>query len=201
MKGAPVFGLVLAGGFSRRMGRDKALLSMNGRPQALWTADLLARRCERVMISCRPGQNLGEATEVERVHDVEEGGGPLMGMCLAARRYPDAAWLVAACDLPRLGPEVVDELLDHREDGRDAVAFRSVHDGLPEPLFALYEPGFVPVWEEALRRERRCPRKLLIEQAERVKLVDLSVSDALDNANTPEDLARMTPCGVAGGGK
>lgn len=183
---APVYGLVLAGGFSRRMGRDKALLDYHGLPQALWTAQLLSAVCEKVFFSCRADQDLGQEGGFPRIHDAVEGKGPLVGMVTAAHQHPQAAWLVLACDLPRLTSATLEDLLRHR--ALDATAFRSPFDGLPDPLCALYEPAFVPVWEAALAADRRCPRKLLLENADRVSLLDPADPQSLDNANTPDEL-------------
>jgi molybdopterin-guanine dinucleotide biosynthesis protein A len=186
----PVYGLVLAGGFSRRMGQDKARLRYHGKPQALWTAHLLQDVCERVFYSCRAEQDLGEADtgEFRRIPDVAEGKGPLAGMVGAFRRFPCAAWLIVACDLPNLSPSLVEFLVERRTPGHGVTAFRSASDGLPEPLCALYEPGFAPMLEAALADDRRCPRKLLIERGGRVALHALPDPRALDNFNTPEDL-------------
>lgn len=183
---APVYGLVLAGGFSRRMGQDKALLDYHGLPQALWTARLLSGLCEKVFYSCRAGQDLGDEGGFPRIHDALEGKGPLVGMVTAAYQYPHAAWLVVACDLPRLTSAALEDLLRHR--ALDATAYRSPFDGLPDPLCALYEPAFLPVWEAALATDRRCPRKLLLEHPDRVTLLDPNDPCSLDNANTPDEL-------------
>ncbi len=185
---APLYGLVLAGGYSRRMGQDKALLEYHGVPQALWTARLLATRCPRVFLSCREEQNLGDGGAFPRIHDDIPNAGPFGGMLAAAALHPDVAWLVAACDLPSVTPTALDDLLLGRAG--DATAFRGAQDGLPEPLFTIYEPAFVPLWRQAMGQGRRCPRKLLIEQATRVTLLTPRDPRALDNANTPQDYDR-----------
>jgi molybdopterin-guanine dinucleotide biosynthesis protein A len=186
---APLYGLVLAGGQSRRMGRDKAVLEYRGVPQALWTARLLATRCPRVFFSCRAGQDLGDSREFPRIHDDIPGAGPLGGMITAATCHPHVAWLVAACDLPCLTPTAIDDLLLGRAG--DATAYRGAKDGLPEPLFTIYEPAFAPIWRQAMAQGCRCPRKILMDQAARVTLLTLRDPRALDNANTPQDYERF----------
>ena len=57
------------------------------------------------------------------------------------RAIPDAAWLVLACDLPLLDQQTLGHLLRSRRRERQATAYRSSHDGLPEPLCAIYEPS------------------------------------------------------------
>lgn len=187
----PLFGLVMAGGFSRRMGRDKATLALHGASQALWTARLLEPICERVFVSCREEQPLDdlEGTGFPRIHDTEAGRGPMVGILSAARQHPGVDWVVVACDLANLTSETLAALKQHQARiAADAIAFRSAHDGLPEPLCAIYRSEFMPVLEEALAQDRRCPRKLLIEQESRIHLLELPDPRALDNFNTPQDL-------------
>lgn len=189
----PILGLVLAGGRSRRMGRDKATLVYPGRtlPQWLVMAQLLQTACDRVALSLRSDQLLPGAESWTVLRDPEESQGPLTGLLTALSAYPDHACLAVACDLPHLDRATLGQLLAARGHAR-VTAFRSSHDGLPEPLCALYEPGF---GEELLRRAgqgMRCPRKILIEAGAQVRLVDLAHPQALDNANTPEDFARIT---------
>jgi molybdopterin-guanine dinucleotide biosynthesis protein A len=188
MSKIPVYGLVLAGGFSRRMGCDKALLDYHGVPQGRWTGKLLEEVCERVYYSCREGQDLGPGPDLSelRIHDREEGMGPIGGILLAHEKHPDTAWLVLACDLPRLNRETLQQLLDARDKEQIVTAFKSAHDGLPEPLGAIYEPtAFTPL-KEAFEGGLKCPRRFLIN-SQNVLLVDLFDKTALDNANTPEE--------------
>ncbi len=186
-----VKGLVMAGGFSRRMGRDKALLVYHEIPQALWTYRLLRQVCDTVWIGCRPGQDLGPANELPRIHDRAPDRGPSEGIAAALAHDPSSAWLVVACDLPRLSLDALHDLLRQRDPAALATAYRSAHDGLPEPLCALYEPAIRPNIEAALLRERNCPRKVLIEAGDRVRLLPARSDGALDNFNTPEEAALL----------
>jgi molybdopterin-guanine dinucleotide biosynthesis protein A len=66
-------------------------------------------------------------------------------------------------------------------------AFRSAHDGLPEPLCAIYEPASRDAIVEFIGTGRHCPRKFIL--AAGVPLAELPEATALDNVNTPEELA------------
>jgi molybdopterin-guanine dinucleotide biosynthesis protein A len=186
-------GLVMAGGFSRRMGRDKALLDYHGPSQVQWTAELLSEVCDRVSISCRSSQDLGEVDgeRFARIHDRIDGRGPMEGICAAHRLEPEAAWLAVACDLPRLDVDTLRLLVESRDPGMLATAFRADRDGLPEPLCAIYEPAIVPRMRQRLEEDQRCPRRLLLDASERVRLIDLRHPQALDNINTPEEELRF----------
>ena len=186
-------GLVLAGGFSRRMGCDKALLNYHGMPQARWTAKLLSAFCGEIYYSCRAGQDLGDGEDLSgwRIHDPEEGQGPIEGMLTAHRLLPESAWLVVACDLPKLDEETLNHLVQNRNQEKLVTAYRSFHDSLPEPLCAIYEPAAFEVLAERFQSGCRCPRRVLIDLAGQVNLLELESGHALDNANTPEEASAL----------
>jgi molybdopterin-guanine dinucleotide biosynthesis protein A len=185
---APLYGLVLAGGESRRMGRDKAALQLHGQSQVDWACALLERHCARVFVSVRPGQ-LQDPTRAAHpaIVDRHVDAGPIAGIAAAQAEYPDAAWLVVACDLPFLSDATLEALIAGR--GPQAVtAFRSTHDGLPEPLCAIYEPATQAGIVAAIASGRNCPRKFILQSG--VPLLEQPDPAALDNVNTPDDLAR-----------
>lgn len=188
---AKLYGLVLAGGKSRRMGSDKALLSSNGETQLSRAVHLLERFADRVFVSVRADQ----ASEPERrrfasITDRYNDIGPVAGILSAMDAVPDAAWLVMACDLPNIDDTTLSTLLDQRDAVRPFTAFRSSHDGLPEPLCAIYEPHARGIIDAFVADGIVCPRKMLIRSD--TALLDQPHPAALDNINTPEDLERST---------
>lgn len=188
MSARPPFGLVLAGGRSARMGRDKATLDYHGRPQVDVCFELLAGCCPRVYVSVRPDQADAELYRNRPLMlDHEPGLGPIAGLLAAFAAHPDEAWLAVACDLPFLRREVIEHLLAHRDPARVATAYRSRHDGLPEPLCAVYEPAMHTRLRDFVRQGITCPRKALIRSD--TLLLDLPDPRALDNINRPEELA------------
>jgi molybdenum cofactor guanylyltransferase len=189
-----IYGLVLAGGFSKRMNTDKANLvyPAYGKPQWEVTVECIRPFCKEVFLSVRDGQCLdgfGEESP-ETIGDHDSSQGPLSGFLSAMERVPGQALLVVACDLPLLNGSILREMIEHRGSA-DAIAYRSSNDGLPEPLCALYEPAMLEVCRTAAHNGARCPRKILIQQEPSVKLLDLPIPNALDNANTPEDFDRL----------
>jgi molybdenum cofactor guanylyltransferase len=183
----PLYGLVLAGGASRRMGRDKAALRYHGRTQLEWAYDLLTRHCERTYISVRRDQVTGAADGAyPAIADGHDGVGPMAGIVAAQAAHPRVGWLVLACDLPFLTDATL-EALKLRRGEHDVTAFRSVHDGLPEPLCAIYEPATRAALRAAIDGGRPCPRKYLIQSG--IPLLDQPHPAALDNVNTPEEFA------------
>jgi len=187
---APLHGLVLAGGASRRMGRDKASLTLHGKTQLEWACELLARHCERVFVSVRPDQ-LDDPLrrDLPVIVDRHAGIGPIAGIASAQAEWPEHAWLVLACDLPFVSDAGVDALVANR-DGRPVVAYRSTHDDLPEPLCAIYEPKTATAVLAQIAAGRHCPRKFVISTG--VELLEQPDPSLLDNVNTPDELARAS---------
>ncbi len=182
----PVYGLVLAGGRSSRMQRDKATLRYHGRTQLEAAMGLLEPHVARAFVSVRPDQNDDPArAQFARILDTQDNLGPIAGIVAAQTQYPEAAWLVLACDLPFLDGDTLKTLLAARDPKRLATAFRSSHDGLPEPLCAIYEPASREAIAAYLGTGKICPRKFLIQSD--VRLVDEPDPRALDNINTPEE--------------
>ena len=185
---APLYGLVLAGGRSTRMGADKAALRVAGRTQLEQAMALLAPRVARAFVSVRADQRAEPLRAAfEQIEDSRENLGPIAGILAALEGHPGHAWLVLACDLPLLDGATLDRLVRSRAPTRLATAFRSSHDRLPEPLCAVYEPASGAALAAYVAAGGNCPRKFLMSAD--VELLDEPNPRALDNANTPEEYA------------
>lgn len=135
-----LIGLVLAGGQSRRMHRDKGALDYHGMPQVEYCHALLSRHCAQVLVSVNASQS--EREPYERLPLLVDSGsvaGPAAGLLSAWAVYPDAALLTLAVDLPLVDDALLAQLVSHRNPARGATAW--VHpDGVLEPLCAIWEP-------------------------------------------------------------
>jgi molybdenum cofactor guanylyltransferase len=182
-----LFGLVLAGGASTRMRADKAALDYHGQPQLSWAFELLAKFCAATFVSVRPDQREDSTrSRHPQIVDRQPGTGPIAGICAALLEHPKAAWLVVACDLPFLTEQTLQQLIAQRDPGKVATAYRSAHDGLPEPLCAIWEPAAREPVLAYVAGGKQCPRKFLIDAD--AALLDLPDRRALDNVNTQEEL-------------
>lgn len=182
----PLYGLVLAGGRSTRMQRDKAALNYHGRSQLEWAMDLVSAHVERAFVSVRPDQMDDPLrAKFPRIVDQHTNMGPIAGIIAAQAQHPESAWLVLACDLPFLDSATLEHLIRSRDPARLATAYRSSHDGLPEPLCAIYEPASRDAIAAYVAGGKQCPRKFLIQSD--VALIDEPNPRALDNVNTPEE--------------
>ncbi|MGH8198851.1 MAG: NTP transferase domain-containing protein [Steroidobacteraceae bacterium] len=188
---APLYGLVLAGGRSTRMQRDKATLEYAGRNQLERAVELLTPLLERVFVSVRPDQ-IADPLRARYAQIVDSGdvAGPLAGIIAAQSRHPEVAWLVLACDLPLLDRQTLEHLLRSRRPERQATAYRSSRDGLPEPLCTIYEPASREGIRTHVASGRDCPRKFLLNAD--TALLDQPRPDALDNVNTPQEYGSAT---------
>ncbi|MGH8230382.1 MAG: NTP transferase domain-containing protein [Steroidobacteraceae bacterium] len=188
MSAPSLYGLVLTGGRSRRMQRDKAALPYGGKSQLARAMDVLTPQVERAFVSVRSDQlNDPNRSAFDTIADLKSDLGPIAGIHAALHAHPDRAWLVLACDLPFLDPATLRHLIAHRDSARIATAYRSNFDGLPEPLCAIFEPRSLPVIEQSISQTQHCPRSLLARSD--VALLDLPNAHALDNINTGEEYA------------
>ena len=198
---APIYALVLAGGRSTRMQRDKAALTYHGRTQLEWAVSLLQSHAQRVFVSVRPDQT-GDPVRArfDQIVDTHENLGPVAGILAAQAKHPQVAWLVLACDLPFLDNATLTHLIGARQPQRLATAYRSSHDGLPEPLCAIYEPASREPLLAHVAKGKDCPRKFLINSD--VQLIDEPNPHALDNVNTPDEygsaVAALSPVEIPG---
>lgn len=182
-----VYGLVLAGGESRRMGQDKARLLRGGQSQLAYVVHLLEGLVDRVFVSTRADQqNEVERSQFEQIVDRYQDMGPVAGILSAMDEHPDVDWLVVACDLPNVDAPTIFNLLDRRSTDRPFSAYASSHDGLPEPLCAVYASGSAAIVRGFVAEGIRCPRKILIGSD--TLLLEQPDPRSLDNVNTPGDL-------------
>ncbi len=187
MTDKPVFGLMLAGGRSRRMGQDKALLDRDGQSQLAFLAGVLDACVEKIFVSTRAGQVIDEErAQYEQIVDRYEGLGPVAGILSALEEHPGVDWLVVACDLPNVSEQTVRYLLERRCGEQAFTAYGSTYDGLPEPLCAVYHSGCTDIIRQFVAEGVNCPRKILIRSETR--LLQQPDPKALDNVNTPDDL-------------
>jgi len=180
---APLYGLLLTGGRSRRMQRDKLTLEYGGQPQLARAMALLEPLVERSFISVRADQRDDpQRSAFPCITDVLPEIGPIGGIHAALCTHPETAWLVLAGDLPFLNTATLQQLIAARAPHRLATAFRSRHDGKPEPLCAIFEPASLSPIEAWIAAGQRCPRDFLAHSD--VELLTLRDARALDNVNT-----------------
>jgi molybdopterin-guanine dinucleotide biosynthesis protein A len=176
--------IVLAGGKSSRMGRDKALLPCGGeRLIDRVIARLQPYFSQIIVVGMEPAQIA--KLPVTAVLDEQPGRGPLMGILSGLRVSNHDHNLVMACDIPDFDEAFLQRML---EGSRDYDILVPRHpDGRHEPLFALYHKGIIPLIEASLQRGIK--KIDLIFPECRQGYIDLEGATWLRNINTPTDYA------------
>ena len=182
-------GVILSGGQSRRMGRDKAGVMLTGRTLLNRMAAELAPLFGEVYVSVdRPGRYPG----YRELADLRPGQGPLAGLEAAFLRTGAEAVFLAAVDLPFAGASLAARIL--AEAGvADACVIRR-RSGETEPLFALYRRGCLEPLTACLNEGRRAVKALLdrvdCRWLEEDDLPEFDLERALWNVNTGAELCR-----------
>lgn len=176
--------VLLAGGKSTRMGRDKATLEIEGEP--LW------RRQIETLRKLRPDQLMiaGPARDgAETVADEFENAGPLAGVAAALQKCATPLLVVLAIDLPRMTAEFLESLLLLAKPGKGIVPRGAEFF---EPLAAIYPAGCAAIADAALRRGANSMQEF-VRAALAQELVEPRVLRAEEfplfaNWNSPADL-------------
>ncbi len=185
-------GLVLAGGRSRRMTTDKALLQIEGRP--LWQRQrdlLLAAGAAEVLISARHDQTWSAGLNI--VTDPVPDCGPLGGIVAGLRAARTDLLLVVAVDLPHLPPTWLRELIDTAGENHGAIG--RWPDGGFEPLAALFPRSLLDPFSADLAAHQLALQPLVAAAAQRGELrvitLDTARARELANWNEPSDMIRV----------
>ena len=190
-----VSGVVLAGGTSQRLGRDKAAVPVGGEPLLWRVLGQLSQVTDETLVVTSTGQRssvlpLIEAARV--VTDAYPGTGALGGIFTGLSRAVSPWCVVVACDMPFLNLDLIQHILDLRQ-GYDAVV--PLLRGLPESTHAVYSKACLPYIERRLRDGDLKIARFFNEV--RVNYVSQEAIERLDpqhlsffNVNTQEDLDR-----------
>ena len=197
---------MLAGGRSTRMGRDKGLCLLDGKPLASYGLDTLQQVCDEILISANePGY---EAFGFAVVKDKYSGIGPIAGIFTSLSASKTTHNIIISCDMPMLNKSLLKLLVDE-SPGYDAVV--PFFNGLPEPLAAYYRRDVRDVFHESILEGRY----KLQEALSRIKTKRIDVAgesrqlpkDMFLNLNTMSDLESLEgrlqkpPGGAEGSGQ
>lgn len=191
MKTRGLYGLVLAGGRSLRMGRDKGSLvyrelsQLSQRQRCFRLLDLV---CERTFLSCGAHPTAELAEELPLIADSAEGEGPGVGILSAAGLFPDVSWFVLACDFPFANDAAVCLLAKERSIAHAATLF--AHENrLLEPFFTIWErPGIIELRRGFALGD--CSPRRALERADKETGCHVVLSPErgiLVNVNSPRD--------------
>jgi len=183
----------LCGGASTRMGRDKAVIEIDGKPLVRLVAERISECADPVLIASGASRRFG-SLPYEEITDAAPGAGPMSGLVAALSASPHELVVAAAVDMPFVSADVFRLLLDLRAD-EDAVV-PITREG-QQPLHALYHRSALSHLTDALDRGRYGLRDALagldVREVghEEWGAVDAQGRFAL-NLNTEEDLRSLT---------
>lgn len=185
-------GFILSGGRSRRMGRDKCELTLDGQTFVGRISDQMVAISNSIKVVGRVAGQSGHS----QVADVYPEWGALGGVHAALANCSSEWALVVACDFPLVTTDLFARMYD-LSAGYDAVAPVQA-DGVPQPLCTLYRTNpCLAQAEQLIKTNERKPIALLQSVRTRwIEFVELSDLDGSEsffyNVNTPEDYARIT---------
>jgi molybdenum cofactor guanylyltransferase len=149
--------LILAGGQSRRMGANKALLQYHGKPLIRYSIELALQFTGEIII-CANGDEL-QSTGFPVVHDIFRVRAPIAGIH-AGLNASQGEWnLVLTCDMPHVSSELIRCLITNLRKDKSLVL--PGHQGYIEPLCGFYHRDLIPVVEENARNGKLSPLDLL----------------------------------------
>lgn len=131
-------GIILSGGKSKRMGKDKGQCLINGKPLVKYAVDAVSGLCNPILISAniKDYQNYG----YEIIPDIIEGIGPLGGIYSGLINSKTDMNIILSCDMPLIQRDLIAYILS-KNDGYQAVV--PLFGGFPEPLCALYSQSCI----------------------------------------------------------
>ena len=194
MSAKEICAIILAGGNSRRMGNNKALINIGGRTLVEIMAERVLPLADKVFISANSPE-LFSFLPFPVVPDLCPNQGPLSGLQAVMRAHIYTLYITLACDLPRLPASLISRMLDEAE-GFDAVIPRTP-DGMAHPLAAVYRRTCLPAIEDALQKKANKVIDVFSEGSLHIRWMspadgEFTAGD-LFNINTPEDLRRFNP--------
>jgi len=180
-----LYGGLLIGGKSVRMGSPKSLLEVGGETFAEKQYRILKKNCDEVFL-LGSGHLPESLRDTPRLADPPGIEGPIAGLITAGRWAPSADWLILAVDMPNVNESHIEKLLAGRKPGFRCVMAQNPDSGKPEPVCALYSSQLLHI-ADARRQGELSITKLLARLG--VELVaGLLDATALKNVNRPEEL-------------
>jgi molybdenum cofactor guanylyltransferase len=177
--------LILTGGKSRRMGRDKLLIERpDGMRQIDWLVKLAREAGLDPVLSQRPGSQ--PLIDLPAIEDHFPGAGPLAALDAFHRHYPHEPVLLLGGDLFLMDRTTVEDLLAARSSSHAATCYVNRLDEMPEPLCTIFESRALMHLAARLGKGEYGARHFLAG-LEPHRLI-LRHPAALDNVNSPLDL-------------
>lgn len=189
MKISNTSAVILAGGKSSRMGRDKSQLKIGDTTFSQKLLDDFSQYFENVYLSVSANSQLSGPGII---HDDKESLGPLSGLMAAIKGTKGDNVFICATDMPFADPEIAVQLVEMMGDF-DACLIRRTN-GKVETAFSVFSKGILPHLQDELDNGKRSIMGLVdrisarfVDETE----LDSFSDDSFLNVNTPEDYNRF----------
>ncbi len=180
--------IILAGGKSSRMGEDKSLLPINGKPMIAHIVEQLAPIFDNLIISGNDPEKY-KFLNLPIVPDKEIGAGPLMGILSCLQKSKSELNFITACDIPQLDMGFIKKMVQIAEKrGADIVVPVTGKDRY-EPLFAVYRRSVIPHAEKVLESGKR--RIIALFDHLNVEFIKMSENNWYKNVNTMNEYCKI----------
>jgi len=192
--------VILAGGFSRRFGRDKGLVVLAGKPLILHVIDQVSKVADEVLVvvSSEEQKNKFEAILEEKANlviDKDDSQSPLVGAITGFECANAEYSLLLPCDTPLVSTRIVQFLLDICTDRSAAIP--RWPGGYIEPLQAVYRTESALTAAKTALKQGKMNMRSMIDNLRGVRYVSMMVLEQLEpelltffNVNTPQDLKK-----------
>jgi molybdopterin-guanine dinucleotide biosynthesis protein A len=182
-------GIILAGGKSRRLGMNKALLELRGKKLIEYPMHILEKCCSHVIISSNEPLSLPHPV----FPDVIRENSPMVGIysCLLQSKTPYN--VVLSCDMPFLKEELITILAGRIE--RNKIIVPVHHDNLMEPLCAIYPTHSAKSLLESIEKKHFTLHDYILSQPHTFVFISGKMKfwseNLFANINTPGDFEKF----------
>jgi len=185
-----ITGIVLSGGKSRRMGKEKGLCHFRGKALISYAIDTLKPLCSRLIISANNKPDEYQLYGFPVISDEISETGPIGGLYSCLKQSQSVINLVISCDTPFVTTEVYQELLNYIGEYQAVVPIHE--DGFLEPITAVYHRSCLPVILQQIEKGEYKMMDLLASLNTKFVSFDTNLVDSkpslFHNLNSPEDL-------------
>ncbi len=179
-----IVAVVMAGGRSKRMGKDKGLIQYKAKAHRYYMADMLKTIFSEVVISVPFDFAVPNESNYIYVKDIVEDLGPLGGLYSLFKTYPNKSILIIATDMPEVEVSHITNLIENRDVNSIATCYKN-EDEFVEPLFAIWENQASEIIYKLIDENKLSMRMIL--KNHKAKVISIPDEKALININTEEE--------------
>jgi molybdopterin-guanine dinucleotide biosynthesis protein A len=185
-----ISGIILSGGKSTRMGQDKGLIKLNGKPMIQHVIDHIDPICDQILISAndKTYEDFGYPVCEDEINEI----GPAGGIISCLKHSKNEQNIIISCDLPFASTQFIRTLLDMSGDYQITLPMSGPHY---QPLCAVYSKEVYPVFMECVNKGIYSLKSIIkafriqVIRQEDIKGFDLSFQ--LRNINSPDDFTSL----------